>query len=263
MKESALFNSAKYAQQLQEWYATPAGHILYNELLVTLNTLLPSLFGYHALQIGGLADELDLMSSSTIGQKEYMTLDSQQGSLAASPLALPFPPDTLDLIVLPHTLDFSPEPHQVLREIHRVLISEGHMVLVGFNPISAIGLSKLFFVRSQRAPWAGHFYSARRLKDWMSLLDFKVVDVVHVGMRPPIQNARFQQRIQFLTKMQGIGLGGLGSLQVFIAKKRELTLTPMPQPWRQKRRMLPVNVTEPTTRNQHKNRVSETRRNLH
>ena len=191
MKESVLFNSAKYAQQLQEWYATPAGHILYTELLTALENLLPSLFGYHALQIGGLADELDLLSSSTIGQKMYMTLNSQHGSLAASPLALPFSADTLDLIVLPHTLDFSPEPHQVLREIHRVLISEGHLVLIGFNPVSAMGLSKLFFIRSQRAPWAGHFYSARRLKDWMALLDFKVIDLVHVGMRPTHSKCSF------------------------------------------------------------------------
>ncbi|MEM7401178.1 MAG: methyltransferase domain-containing protein [Pseudomonadota bacterium] len=263
MKESALFNSAKYAQQLQDWYATPAGQILYNELVETLNNLLPSLFGYHALQIGGLADELDLISSSTIGQKIYMTLNSKRGSLASSPLALPFSQDTLDLIVLPHTLDFSPDPHQVLREVHRVLISEGHMVLVGFNPLSMLGLSKLFFARSQRAPWAGHFYSTRRLKDWMSLLDFKVINIEHVGMRPPIQNARFQQRMQFLTKLQQIGLGGLGSLQIFVAKKRELTLTPMPQPWRQSRRMIPVNVTEPTARNPHKYHVIKTRRNLH
>ena len=145
MKESSLFNSAKYAQQLQEWYATAAGQILYSELLVKLESLLPSLFGYHALQIGGLSNELDMISSSTIRQKIYMTLDSKQGNVAATPLALPFPQDTLDLIILPHTLDFSPEPHQVLREIHRVLISEGHLVMIGFNPISMMGLSRMVF----------------------------------------------------------------------------------------------------------------------
>ena len=62
MKESVLFNSAKYTQQLQKWYATPAGQNLYKDLLTKLEKLLPSLFGYHALQIGGLADEIDLMT---------------------------------------------------------------------------------------------------------------------------------------------------------------------------------------------------------
>ncbi len=260
MKESVQFNYAKYTQQLQGWYITPAGQILYKELQAKLEQLLPSLFGYHALQIGGLSEELDLLSSSTIGQKIYMTLDTKQGNVAANPLALPFSQDTLDLIVLPHTLDFSPEPHQVLREIHRVLISEGHLVMIGFNPISMMGFSKLIFMRSQRAPWAGHFYTARRIKDWLSLLDFKVMSIEHVGMRPPIQNLRFQQRMQFISKAERVGFGSFGGLQIFVAKKRELTLTPLPQPWRPRRRIIPVNVTEPSAR-QHANRT--TRRNLH
>lgn len=249
MKESVLFNSVKYTQQLQEWYSTPAGQSLYKELLLKLENVLPNLFGYHALQMGGLAEDIDLISSSKIGQKIYMTLNAEQGNVVANPLALPFPQNTLDLIVLPHTLDISPEPHQVLREIHRVLISEGHVVIVGFNPFSMMGLSKLMLVRSHRAPWAGHFYTARRLKDWLSLLGFKVMDINHVGLQPPIQNVRFQQRMQFLSKAERVGLGRLGGLQIFVAKKRELTLTPMPKPWRPRRRMVPVGVSEPSARN--------------
>ncbi len=248
MKESVLFNSVKYTQQLQAWYATPAGQSLYKDLLAKLENLLPSLFGYHALQIGGLADEIDIISSSKIRQKIYMTLNTEKGNIAANPLALPFPQNTLDLIVLPHTLDISPKPHQVLREIHRVLISEGHLVIIGFNPISMMGLSKLVFMRSQRAPWAAHFYTQRRLKDWLSLLGFKVMAIEHVGLQPPVQNLRFQQRMQVLRKAEKVGLGRLGGIQIFVAKKRELTLTPMTHPWRPRRSMIPVKVTEPTAR---------------
>ncbi len=248
MKESVLFNSVNYTQQLQEWYATPAGQSLYKDLLTKLDCLLPSLFGYHALQIGGLADDIDIMSSSKIRQKIYMTLNTEKGNVAANPLALPFPQNTLDLIVLPHTLDISPKPHQVLREIHRVLISEGHLVIIGFNPISIMGLSKLVFMRSQRAPWAAHFYTQRRLKDWLSLLGFKVMTIEHVGLQPPVQNLRFQQRMQVLRKAEKVGLGRFGGLQIFVAKKRELTFTPMTNPWRPRRSMIPVKVTEPTAR---------------
>jgi SAM-dependent methyltransferase len=248
MKESVLFNSAKFTQQLEEWYLTPAGQNLYNALQHKLEALLPGLFGYHALQIGGLADDIDLISSSKIGQKLYMTLSTEKGNVVANPLALPFPQNTLDLIVLPHTLDISPKPHQVLREIHRVMISEGHLVLIGFNPLSMMGVSKLMLMRSQRAPWAAHFYTSRRLKDWLSLLGFKLVAIEHVGMQPPIQNEKFQQRMQFLSKAERVGLGRLGGLQILVAKKRELTLTPMWQPWKPRRRMIPVGVREPTAR---------------
>lgn len=261
MKESVLFNSVKYTNQLQEWYATPAGQILYKELLAKLETLLPNLFGYFALQVGGLAKEIDLISSSKIIQKVYMTLNTEKGNVVANSLALPFSQNTLDLIVLPHTLDISPRPHQVLREIHRVLIPEGHLVIVGFNPFSMMGLSKLIFLRSQRAPWAGHFYTARRLKDWLSLLGFKVMTIEHVGLRPPIQNLRFQQRMQFLNKAELVGLGRLGCLQIFVAKKRELTLTPMLQPWRPQRSLIPVNVPEASA--QQNKHAKTTGRDLH
>jgi SAM-dependent methyltransferase len=262
MKETAIFSYAKFTQQLQEWYTTPVGQILYKELQVKLDELLPSLFGYYALQIGGITQELDLISCSTIRQKIYMTLNSIQGTVAANPLALPFPQDTLDLIVLPHTLDFTSEPHKLLREIHRVLISDGHLVIVGFNPISLMGLSKLIFARSQRAPWAGHFYTSKRQKDWLSLLDFKIMHIEHVGLRPPVQNLRFQLRMEFLNRAKRIGLGRFGGIQIIVAKKRELTLTPIPQPWRPRRRMIPVNVTEPTTR-QGEYASQARRRNLH
>jgi len=248
MKESVLFNSVKYTQQLQEWYATPAGQNLYKGLLQKLDKLLPNLFGYHALQIGGLSEDIDLITSSKIGQKIFMTLNPDQGTVAANPLALPFPQNTLDLIVLPHTLDISPKPHQVLREIHRVLISEGHLIIIGFNPFSMMGLSKLLFMRSQRAPWAAHFYTPRRLKDWLSLLGFKIVAVENLGLQPPIQNQRFQERMQALSKAERFGLARLGGLQIYVAKKREFTLTRLPQPWRPRRRMIPVNVSEPSAR---------------
>ena len=231
MKESVLYNSVKFTHQLEEWYLTPAGQNLYKALQLKLEVLLPELFGYHALQIGGLADDIDLISSSKIGQKLYMTLSTKKGNVVANPLALPFPQNTLDLIVLPHTLDISPKPHQVLREIHRVM-----------------GISKAMLMRSQRAPWAAHFYTARRLKDWLSLLGFKLLTIEHVGMQPPIQNEKFQQRMQFLNKAERVGLGRLGGLQILVAKKRELTLTPMLQPWKPRRRMIPVSVPEPTAR---------------
>ena len=256
MKESQLFNSVKIANQLMEWYSSPAGQDLSNELTEKLEQLLPSLFGYYALQLGKIHADIDLLQSSSIGQKIYMAESARQDSVIASPLSLPFSHDALDLIVLPHTLDFSREPHQVLREVHRVLISEGHVVLIGFNPLSMMGVSKLAFLRSKRVPWIGHFYTARRLKDWLSLLDFTVLDIQHIGLRPPIQSQNMQQRLGFLSKAERYGFKRFGNVQIFVAKKRVLTLTPRPQPWLTRRRILPVNVAEPSARQANRVRAS-------
>jgi len=249
MQNSKSLKSANFMHALQHWYATAAGQILSNKVQNKLEQVLPSLFGYYALQIGAMNHELDLLDSSKIGKKIYMMEDPNCGSVTASSLALPFPPDTLDLIVLPHTLDFSTDPHQVLREVHRVLISEGHIVIIAFNPLSMMGLSRLAFLRSKKIPWMGHFYSSRRLKDWLKLLDFSVSHIDFVGLQPPIQNARMQQRMQFMNKVGGVGvgryrLGRFGGVQILIAQKRELTLTPRPQPWLSRRPMVPVKVRE-------------------
>ncbi len=248
MQESLLQNSEKFSLQLQEWYTSPAGQILSNELKDKMEMLLPNLFGYFALQIGSLGNDIDLLASSTISKKIHMAIAPSQGNISATPLALPFPQDTIDLIVMPHTLEFSHDPHQVLREVYRVLISEGHLVLIAFNPLSMMGLTKLLLTRSKRVPWTGHFYTARRLKDWLALLDFTILKTQRVGFRPPIQNMRVQQRLEVLNKMQRFGMGRVGDIQIFVAQKRVLTLTPRPQPWRPRRSILPVNVAEPSAR---------------
>lgn len=256
MQESFLYSSEKFSQQLQDWYTNPAGQILCEELENKLEQIVPNLFGYFALQIGALGEDMNFLTSSSISKKIHMTLNPNQGNVSASPLALPFPQDTLDLVIMPHTLEFSHDPHQVLREVHRVLISEGHLVLIAFNPLSMMGLSKLLLARSKRVPWVGHFYTARRLKDWLALLDFSILKTQHVGIRPPIQNLHIQQRLEVLNKIERFGMGRLGGVQIFVAQKRVLTLTPQPQPWRPRRRILPVNVTEPTARQTNHARAS-------
>lgn len=248
MRESEPFSSLQMTRSLQDWYASPAGAHLYEELQGSLARVLPGLFGYYAVQVGALADQADLLQSSRIGHKVYMTLEPRQGTVAASPLALPFQHDSLDLMVLLHTLDFSPDPHQVLREAHRVLISEGHLVVIAFNPLSMMGLAKLALLRSRKAPWGGHFYTAKRLRDWFSLLDLAIMETRHIGQRPPVRNLRMQQRLGFLDHASRYGLARLGSVQIFVVKKRVLTLTPRPQPWRAPKPVLPVNVAEPSAR---------------
>lgn len=248
MRESEPLSALEVIRDLQDWYASPAGEHLYGELQASLSRVLPGLFGYYAVQVGALSEEVDLLQSSRIGRKIYMTLEAGQGTVSASPLALPFQHDSLDLIVLLHTLDFSPDPHQVLREAHRVLISEGHLVVIAFNPISMMGLGKLALLRSRKAPWSGHFYTARRLRDWFSLLDLAIMETRYIGLRPPVRNQRVQQRMGFLAGAGHYGLARLGSVQIFVAKKRVLTLTPRPQPWRTPKPVLPVNVAEPSAR---------------
>jgi ubiquinone/menaquinone biosynthesis C-methylase UbiE len=40
---------------------------------------------------------------------------------------LPLAANSIDLVVMPHTLEFAPDPHQMLREVERVLVPEGQV----------------------------------------------------------------------------------------------------------------------------------------
>ena len=76
--------------------------------------------------------------------------------------------------MLPHALEFTDEPHQLLREIYRVMRPEGQLLIAGFNPFSLFG-AKRYFGREQAMPWNGNFITLYRLKDWLSLLGFEVI----------------------------------------------------------------------------------------
>ena len=88
MRESEPFSSLQMTRSLQDWYAGPAGAHLYEELQGSLARVLPGLFGYYAVQVGALSDQADLLQSSRIGHKVYMTLEPRQGTVAAQPAGL-------------------------------------------------------------------------------------------------------------------------------------------------------------------------------
>ena len=54
-------------------------------------------------------------------------------------LDLPFEAQSVDLIVMPHTLEFTSDPHRLLREAERVLMPEGQLIILGFNSLSLWG----------------------------------------------------------------------------------------------------------------------------
>ena len=107
--------------------------------------------------------------------------DLGPGVTLCAPLAsLPFASDSIDAILLPHTLELVEDPYAVLREAERVLCAEGCLMICGFNPCSGWGARRLFCAatsggrRSRRD--TRRMLSERRLRDWMALLDFEVAE---------------------------------------------------------------------------------------
>ncbi len=241
---------------LRQWYATPLGRTLAGCEQRLLDDSLYNLFGYHLLQVGA-PQGVDLTAASRISHRMVLVdnavalpvLDGSEACVGL-PEALPVGADSIDLLLLPHVLAFADEPHQVLREADRVLIPEGHVAVLGFNPWSLWGISRLALGWRQRAPWCGRFLSPWRVKDWLSLLGFDTVLLHHICYRPPLQHPGLLQRLQFLERWGQRWWPILGGGYLLVAKKRVATLTPIRPRWRPRRALVATGLASPTVRKQ-------------
>jgi len=134
------------------------------------------------------------------------------------PAYLPFSPEAFSTVVLPHVLEGHELPHQVLREAHRVLMPEGHIVLTGFNPASLMGLQR--WVRPA-AVCRGRYYSVRRVIDWLQLLGFEVVGSSTFHFAPLSRSRRLKNAFQFLESVGDRWLPISGGGYMISAKKRD------------------------------------------
>ena len=234
--------------RIADWFQSSLGRLLTAQEQVCLERRLTSLFGYYLIQIGVCDPKLDLLRSSPAKSKLLLDVGQRSVSLRADPLRLPLTSDSVDGVLMHHTIDFSQAPHQILREAERVLIPEGKLLIVGFNPWSLWGGWRLFHLHGGMPPWTGHFFSMRRVSDWLSLLGFDLLAVEHLNFRPPLQSQRLMQQMVFMERF-GERLWPLaGAVYVLEAVKRTLTMTPIRPKWRIRKKVLPATV-EPSTRN--------------
>lgn len=242
-------NALKRAQineirdQLRHWYTTSlVGRTLLRQEREHLEPVLNTLFGYHAVQVGCLPGE-DLLSQCRIPHRVVLDPDSGKPAhtvLCAYPDALPIQTDSVDVVVLPHTLEFERAPHEILREVDRVLIPEGHVLILGFNPWSLWGIAALLCGRRKHPvpPWCGKFLSLTRLTDWLALLGFKVVLTREFFFRPPIQHEGTLRRLNFMERLGSKYSNRVGGAYLLVAQKRVFTLTPIRPRWRARRSMV-------------------------
>jgi SAM-dependent methyltransferase len=179
---------------LAEWFATPLGRYLLAREQAWFDRTVTDIFGFHAIQVG--LPDCPFLAQSRIAARWAVDY-GPPAQVLADPHWLPFPENSLDLIVLPHALEFAREPHQLLRETYRAVRPEGQVVIAGFNPFSLFG-AKRYFGQAQTPPWNGSFIALYRLKDWLALLGFEVTGGGLDCYVPPFAQEKWLSRCGFL-----------------------------------------------------------------
>lgn len=224
----------RMANQLLQWLQTPQGQYVIGWEQRQVDSAVDDIFGFHAVQVG--MPGLDLLRENRIPLK--IIAGREKGcTLSATPENLPLATHSVDLLVLPHVLEFADNPHQILREAERVLIPEGQLVVTGFNPVSLWGLKRQMHQLLRRDPgafpWGGRFIGLLRLKDWLSLLGFEINGGQFGCYAPPVSQSKWIERFRFAEVMGGRWWPIAGGTYVIRAVKRHYGIRLMTPPWRE------------------------------
>jgi SAM-dependent methyltransferase len=201
---------------LEAWLASAPGRYVLDWEQRQLDAVVADIFGFNALQIG--LPQGDFLRANRIPLRQKAGCQGAVDVLCDA-TALPFASNSTDLVVLPHVLEFSDEPHQILREVERILIPEGQVIVVGFNPRSLWGIKRKID-RSGEFPWNGSYLSLNRLKDWLQLLGFEV-DRGQLGCYvPPVDQLKWLQNWRFIENASDRWWNFSGGVYVLRAIKR-------------------------------------------
>lgn len=193
--------------------------------------LLERVFGFVAVSIGHWWPIDPFLAPCSIRQQ--LRIGVNHGDLLSPLDNLALASDSIDAVVLPHTLEFVASPQRLLREVDRVLVGEGHVLVFGFNPWSAWSARRA--ARSGYFPENGRPLAAGRLVDWLNLLGFEVLATEGVFRRPPISHAGMLERLEGLEKPRWLPMPG--NAYGILARKHVYAMTPLKPAWERRRRL--------------------------
>jgi len=220
--------SEKSIIALEGWLQTPAGVYLREWEQTCLDNLTADIFGYNAVQIG--MPQIDALAANRmpykllVDRKVRAVTDAAQRpvSLTLDCTELPFASQSIDLVVLPHVLEFSTDPHQVLREVERVLIPEGQVIICGFNPASLWGARHVLrrVGGTSFLPRTEELISMPRMKDWLKLLNMGASQSHFGCYAPACRTEKWLHRYAFMDNAGPRWWPYLGGVYIVQAIKR-------------------------------------------
>ena len=215
---------------LNEWYQKPIGAALLQSELAGLSEVLPKIFGYYIMQMGGQTNNSEVLAASHIHNRIIVNPDIAflltNDSLAVQCQLdeLPFLPESIDAVVMFHALEFAENPKSILKEVYTALIFNGYAIIFGFNPYSLWGISSLWQKKLKEMPWLSNWISPGDMRRWLAKVGFSIGDYKTFYFRPPSNNP------EQLLLLESIGQAFwpyCGASYMFIVQKTITPLTPI------------------------------------
>ena len=219
----------------QEWFNSPLGRYLISLEYKYINPVVIDTFGFYAIQMGNF--DIDFLDQSRIQNK--FSLNSNHADLMTSNEALPFDEASVDLLIAPHILEQMVEPYELLKEIHRVLMPEGRLIITGFNPASLWGLKRLLSFDIDY-PWNTKFISLSKIKEWLPIVGLEMAEGKMGCYVPPIQQVSWLKKIHAIEKLGDRWWPMLGGFYFLVIQKRVHGMTTIKPSWKKKLIKAPV-----------------------
>lgn len=239
--------TAHYPDSARQWLATALGEALLAQESRVVEEAFDGIFGEQCLQLGVWGNANTFLRYARTQRSAL--IDEGAGSDPPSAIGalhrLPVADDCIDCVLLPHTLDYSDRPHAILREVHRVLRSDGHLVILGFKIGGLWGIRRMI-PGAGLPPDADHLISDRRLRDWLQLLDLRIHGITRYFFRWPLPGNRGSSSPHWERRGQR-WWPELAACYMLTAQKRVSTLTPVRPRWRRKPKVV-AGLAETTNR---------------
>ncbi len=252
--------SEKSIIALEGWLQTPAGVYLRAWEQSCLDNLTADIFGFNAVQIG--MPQIDALAASRMPHKiladrrvRASTEPSRPVNVTLDYTELPFASQSVDLLVLPHVLEFSTDPHQVLREVERVLIPEGQVIICGFNPASLWGARHVLrrVGGTSFLPRTEELISMPRMKDWLKLLNMSASQSHFGCYAPACRTEKWLHRYAFMDNAGSRWWPYFGGVYIVQAIKRVKGMRLIGPAWSRKSAAAPSAVPATNKRKEQQN----------
>lgn len=216
-------------EDLKAWQQGALGRAVIAAEARLLGAAMDDVFGLELLQLGAWGPARELLDGSrTRHQSVVCSEPGPRGDadLVANPAMLPVATGSVDAVLLPHTLEIAPDPQAVLREADRVLVGQGHLVVLGFRPLSLWGLRSAAS-RSGFPPGFTRLIAQRRLLDWLILLGYEITLTRHYLYFVPSESGAQAGRQGRGALRRGLFNPLPAGAYLLKARKRTYTLTPI------------------------------------